>query len=399
MIELDGIEYNVKTPQENAVDLVNTINEYASTNGVTNSEGEIINIDSNPTNPLYLICYGLSYLITVLQKLLYSAACSLNISRSSSRQLLNLAEVAGVKRKPATKTIISALAYAENNNPCTITTTLSSTVTYGNDTLVFHPTFQVTIPAGGVARIILECETYGSYTLAENTITAFDAPVSGLRRLISQASTPGQDVEPISSLRSRLYNRGEEYTRCDKAMAAISALPGVSLCNIYFNYSTDSDVIINGITVHPRRALLLVQGYSPQIAKTFYSHLICDTTQGPAGRNIDQTYTTQGHQDLTVHIVTPDSQPLYVAIYTGITLDVGQIADLQDLVCTLANSLTIGQSVSSVDIINIIQDYVEGYQIKGVSLSLDDVDYTYKQTPPQDTLFSLIPGNIHVLES
>ena len=79
MITLDGIEYTVKTPEENASDLVNYINDYCAAHNVKNSKGEVINIAANETNPLYMILYGNAYLATVLQKLIYSAACRMSV--------------------------------------------------------------------------------------------------------------------------------------------------------------------------------------------------------------------------------------------------------------------------------------------------------------------------------
>ena len=130
MITLDGIEYTVKTPEENVSDLVNYINDYCAANNVKNSKGEVINIAANETNPLYMVLYGNAYLATVLQKLIYSAACTMSVPESSEKQLLNIADIAGVVRNSATKTTIIGTVYAEESGgaSCKIMRTLTCTV-------------------------------------------------------------------------------------------------------------------------------------------------------------------------------------------------------------------------------------------------------------------------------
>ena len=55
MLVLDGIEYTVKTPEENASDLVAFVNEYCAARNIKNSKGETIYISANETNPLYMM--------------------------------------------------------------------------------------------------------------------------------------------------------------------------------------------------------------------------------------------------------------------------------------------------------------------------------------------------------
>ena len=46
MLSLDGIEYTVKTPEENASDLVSFINDYCRSHGIKNSLGEDVYIEA-----------------------------------------------------------------------------------------------------------------------------------------------------------------------------------------------------------------------------------------------------------------------------------------------------------------------------------------------------------------
>lgn len=217
MLMLDGLEYTVKTPEENVSDVVAFINDYCATNGIKNSLGEIINIDANEANPLYMMCFGMSYLTTVLQKLIYSAGCSMSVPESSERQLLNIADIAGVTRSSATRTVIQGTVYANEQDTgavdCVITRELSATVSSGTYNLVFHPAFDVTVPIGEARQIVFIAEDYGAYNISENTIIQFDDIVPGFRKMITKASTPGQEQESISSLRARIQRRSVEGTQ------------------------------------------------------------------------------------------------------------------------------------------------------------------------------------------
>src|SRR5574344_910779 len=118
MIDLDGKTFTIKTPTENTETLLNYINSYCSENNIRNSKGELIYISANFTNPLYLILWGLGYFITAIQNLIYSIGKSLNVQEASDEQLLNIADMAGIKRGSASVTTFTAQVRArETTDP------------------------------------------------------------------------------------------------------------------------------------------------------------------------------------------------------------------------------------------------------------------------------------------
>lgn len=398
MVELDGIQYDVKTPDENANDIVATINDYAAKNKVTNSKGEVINIEANTTNPLYMICYGVAYLISIVQKLIYNVGCAFNIARASEKQLLNIADMAGVKRKSASKTTILCMVYASLTESCSITSEMSVTIPYGSSNLVFHPAYDIEIVAGGAKNVVLICETTGSYSIASGTVTQFDDAVAGLRSITSSASVPGQKEESIADLRQRIQRREESFTQIDKAANAIADLEGVSLCNIFYNYSPDSETIIRDITVPPRQALLLVQGYSNLIAETFYKYMMCLTAGATSSRNIPQDYTTLSGQVIPVNIITPITKDVYIRVYVVSALQDSTKTSIKDTICTLAENLTIAQTLSSKDITKLLVENFPSLEFRGVELGEDDTAYTYKVVPKDDELIVFNVNKIQILE-
>ena len=405
---LDGMEYDVKTPEENVDDLITFINDYCAANNVTNSLGEVIYIENTEANPFYMLAYGLSYLTTVMQKLIYNAGCAISLSESSPRQLLNLSDIAGIKRATATRTVIQGVVYAqqeiEDTGTCVITQNLEATITIAGMDVTFHPAFDVTIPAGESRAIVLIAEQYGSYSIAANTITQFDDTIPGFRMMATSASTPGQDMEPIASLRARLQRRSVEGTQTDRAAAAIQSLEGVAMCNIYFNYSPrEVEYVAYGdssITVQPRTALLIVQGWSNDIAKVFYRYLFCATSGGDVPGAQALTYTTKAGQELTIYVVPPHPRSIYINVYIKNRLSYEQVDGIKDVICSLAGTLAIGQELSSADVINVVSSNYSNLTVQGSTISLTGADgtYAYKQTPEATDVLIFNADNIHVIE-
>ena len=408
MILLDGVEYDVKTPNENTDDLVTYINNYCESNNIQNSLGEVIHIEANEANPFYQLCYGLGYLTSVMQRLIYSAGCGISVAEASPRQLLNLADIAGIHRTAATRTVIQGVVYSNLADagavPCSITQSLEATVTISGTGVTFHPAFDVTVPVGESRSIVLIAEEYGAFNIAANTITAFDDTVPGFRLMSTGASTPGQDEESISSLRERLQRRTVEGTQVERAATAIQNLEGVSLCNIYFNYSPrNSEQVAYGdtnITVAPRTALVLVQGWSNDIAKVFYRYMLCATSGSEVSGAQSLSYITKAGQELTVYVVPPKQIPIYINIYIKDSLSYEQVDGIKDIICSLAANLTIGETLSSVDITSVVGENYTNLEIQGAELSLPGTagTYSYKQTPPATGVFALSLDNINVIE-
>lgn len=407
MLMLDGLEYMVKTPEENASDVVAFINDYCASKGIKNSVGEIINIDANETNPLYMMTFGLSYLTTVLQKLIYSAGCSISVSESSERQLLNIADIAGVVRSAATRTVIQGTVYAVEQDvgavDCVITRELSATVSSGTYNLVFHPAFDITVPIGEARQIVLISEDYGAYNISADTITQFDNIVPGFRKMTTRASTPGQEQESIPSLRARIQRRSVEGTQADRAAEAIQSLDGVALCSIYFNESPTNDQVIGsrGLVVPPRQALLMVQGYSDDIAKMFFTHMLCKTAGEAYPINVGayrQDYITRAGQTLPVWVVPPEQIYIYVKVYIYETLTYAQIDSVKDAVCGISSNLTIGQAVTSKMIIDAVTVACPDLTVQGADVSKNGSTYSFSATPNSDEVFIFALDNISVVE-
>lgn len=406
MLTLDGLEYSVKTPEENTDDLVNFINDYCASKNIKNSVGETIYIEKNEANPLFMMVYANAYLATILQKLIYSAGCSMSVPESSDNQLLNIADIAGIARNAATKTTITGTVYSniadEGAVPCVITRELTAVITSGSYQLRFHPAFNVTVPIGEARQIVLICEDYGAFNISENAISSFQEVVPGFRSMTTLASIPGQGQESISSLRTRIQRRAVEGTQADRAAEAIQSLDGVALCSIYFNESPSTPRTIGSrsLVVPPRQALLMVQGYSDDIAKTFFTYMICETAGKEYATSVGaytQNYTTRAGQTLPVWIVPPVQTSIYIELYVYETLTYTQVNGIKDLICSLSSSITIGQAVTTKMIIDVVAGGYPDITIQGAGVSKTPSNFSYQTTPDSDAVFTFSLDNIQVV--
>ena len=404
MIELDGIQYSVNTPEENTTSMVNFINDFCASHDIRNSKNELISIEANTTNPMYMIIYGLAYLVSAVQRLIYNVGCTFSISSSSDRQLLNLATLAGVKRKGASYTVINCIIYASrytDTNPqsCEITTSLSKTLPIEGSNIVFHPAYDITIGIGQARLVPLVAETLGSYSLSAGLVTSFDTPVPGLRQIKSEASIPGREEEKIEELRIRLQNKGAQRTQIDSAIEAIEELPGVIMCNILFNQNPNTSVFVGDIEVEARKALLLLQGYNDKVAETYYKFMTSQTVSTNTERLIGggpQYYVTEANQQIPVYLVSPQIIDVYIQVYITGSASLTLINSVTDALLGMTTKWTIGQGMTTADVINTLKSQLPELEVQGAYISLDGSNFSFQVTPPSDGLLSLEGNNITV---
>ena len=150
---------------------------------------------------------------------------------------------------------------------------------------------------------------------------------------------------------------------------------------MYYNNSAVESTTVAGLTVLPRQALLFVQGYSDKIAETYWSYMLSECAGSENTDAIVQYYETHGGQLLPVYIIPPEQVYVYVRVYldNDITSEEGQ--NFRDTIASLANSLVIGQGVSSASILKLLQEEYPSYAFTGVQVSLDGEEWSFKVTP------------------
>lgn len=432
MIELDGRAYTVKTAAENTSDMLTTINEYCANHDIRNSKGELVYIEAKMSSPIYCILWALGYLVTIIQNLIYSVGASNNVQAASDTQLLNIAQMANIKRAQASLTTVTLMVTAmSDDNPnydatspgCTITS--ENTVTI--DDVIYKPALHpsITLEPGDSKPITLVAQSAGSHAISENTITSFDETIINLDSVRQpEPAIPGQDIESIASLRQRIQRRQLSGTSIDTAISAIRELPGITLCNIYYNPSTQFSISIGQtdgldidyVEVPARFALIIVQGYNSEIGKRYLDFLTAPTvpfttkSTGEVEYSLEgmlfgnainrvlevQIYTTHAHQQIPVLIMKPRIKPVYIKVYIGVTLEKHIVQDMKNAISDIALNLTAGQSITSAMVLNALADYT-AYQLNGAVISSDEGEtYGYKSEQQTDLLWSINAQNIRI---
>lgn len=412
MIELDGVPYNLNSAKENCDAMIQYINQYCIDNNITNTEGEIIQIESNKGNPLYMTLFGVGYLMSRIQELLYSAGCGLSISSSSEKQMETLCDIRHIHRKPQGRTVIRVLIQAVNQtdiiNPeealsavCIITTDLKATVQVEGINYEFRPAYSVNIPLNTATTIPLISTEPCSLRLSPNFITSFDENPSYMASMQSLASVPGQAEETEAQLRTRLQNAVKNSSAVDRAIEAILNLEGVNLCYIFMNMSISETVYAGSVAVPPRQCALFVQGYNDDIPSTFYSYMNCLTAKPvDATRYITRDYITHANQHIPVHIITPEEVKCSIRISTETQLSQQEINRIRDLVLKQSFYMQIGQSLTSKELMDLLRELDPTLPIVGIEVSLsleEEGPWGIAVSPEKDQLLTFDTSYIYVV--
>lgn len=387
MVQLDGVDFTVLTPQENTQSMLDYINRYLSDNQVKNKNGNVIQIATNFTNPLYLFLWGAGYIASIVQRLIFSIGCNFSIASSSERQLNEICQMMGVERRSATKTTMVAVIQA-SGGVCKITKGLSATVKLDGKSLAFSPAFEIDIQDGELASVVLVCSEEGSYEITAGTVTQFDENPENMGSLNVYQSTPGRPMETVAELRQRLVERSVSVSQIERCIQAIRDLSGVTSCNIYYNDKYE-EYVFNGITMPPRSALLYVVGYDDKIGETYCANMMCRTAPVTHEQGLTAVQNVQiANQTYPVYIKAADIVTTLVAVFIKEDLTAGQVEEVQKEIRSICLTLQIGEPLTSDFLLANLQ-YTRNFTVRGIT-----IDGTYMFTP---SAFQIVaPGTINV---
>lgn len=373
MIELDGRSYVVNTPTENALALLDFINQFMVDNDVKDKNGNVVQFKISLASPIWLIIIGIGYMATVCQKIMYAVAQAFNIADCSEQQVLSLAKIARLSRKEGSYTTVVCTATAADTGTCSITTDLIAEVEYEGQTYQFKPIYAVDIPAGTSAEVILICTVTGPVYFEMGAITGFTTEVENLGTFVSSAPQPGSGMESISSLRTRLMTN-EAISPLTGATQGLNALDGITRAVVLYNPNYDSDMVLAGKTVPPKRAIVFVQGYSENIAREYYRHMTAQTYNDGTARQ--QGVLLANGQSFELNYYTPVSVDLYVRVNVPAPISAERELDIKHAIQSLSNSREIGANYTTAYIIDSINANLNFPEIMGVEVSEDGTNWS-----------------------
>ena len=385
MLQLDGRNYNIQSPKDIATDIVNYINSYCASNSIKNRKDEIIYVDMNWSNPLYIVIYGIAYILSIVQKVMYNVACGFSIPDASDRQLVNIAQIANIQRRPAKKTTIRCTVLNNRTDSLTLSRTNPSTtctVQVEGEDVIFRPAWDVTIASGESSLVVLISDNGGSYPVAANDVLEFYNDTILVNNIVitHDASINGTEEESLVSMRERMQARKTQTSRIDSLIEALENLEGVNKAKFFFNYSPSIPSPVHGMNIPPRMGLLIIQGASDNIPDTFYSYMSCETydaSEDVPTRAVTMTFTTKAGQTIPVHYILPVQEEIYIKVYVKSALNTDTENELKLICASAGQNLNINDSLTSSDVIELIHDKNPDILFDGVELSKDGVNYSY----------------------
>ena len=391
-INLDGIDYIMDTPTDNALNLLNYINQYMLDNNIKDTAGEVIQYAVNAASPIWLIILGLGYMLTIWQKLVYGAGQSLSIADCSDQQLLNIGQIRSDGPRPGVATSLVATISATGGD-CIITTDLFAEL----DGIKYFPTFTTTIPSGASLSIPLLGNVVGPQYIPANTITNFTPPLSITDHFGGMTTTnavPGRYQEDISMMRRRFLTTSTPISMLDSCIEELKKLPGIQAANIFFNSHLSDSIIIGGITVPPRSAVMFVQGFSPFIASTCYKFLNIPVVNGTQM----QTYTTLSGQNIAVTFTPPTA----VLFYVKFTVNAGTVPEtykdeIKGIMLASSGVLDIGKNYTQKYLIDPFDNYTV-VDILGLEISMNGTNWGLTTNLNKNEIGVITADSISIVE-
>lgn len=309
--KIDGEEWQPKTASEHADLLIQKINELLQTNGIEDKDGNIIQLQKNYGNALYLLALGDGQRFAENDEALSKAINSFNIELADDQQIQNLLPIAAMTRNPGSYSTLQLAVTASDDGQCVIPA--GTRAPYGDVNFVVQE--ETVVSAGSTATIDTVCDTLGPVVVLTGEITAFESEIANLETVTNPTSSvPGVAPETTNELRKRLLAGDTIKYSLNGCKNALEELTGITHARVYFNYNTSEDLILpGGVEVAPRTAYIVVLGSSDKIAET-YAEYMNAPTQNDA--NAEGSYS-----QVTIHVIAGSGGAATLPQGTSVTYD------------------------------------------------------------------------------
>ena len=232
----------IDTAYNNAVAVINRVNELLNENNIMDSTGsEIAQLEQNVANPAWLFALACGSLHTAWQEKIAKAYSALDPQNCEDDQVLVLASLAGIKRGNGTPTHITVLITNTSAESIVVPIGTSFTETYANQTWVLNK--NVNLGANGQQYVTLYTTTDGEYNVPSGVTFNYDGALSIICESRSDSSG-GSTIESLSSLRNRISQGEDTSNFIIQAKTAIELLSGIESCTIWFNTSSETTLTI-----------------------------------------------------------------------------------------------------------------------------------------------------------
>ncbi|MBP5793617.1 MAG: baseplate J/gp47 family protein [Spirochaetaceae bacterium] len=312
--KIDGVTWEPKTAVEHADLIIDKINQLLQENNVTDKDGNIIQLNKNYGNALYLLALGDGERFADNDAALSQAIDSFNIELADEQQIENLLPIAAITRNPGSYSTLKLTVTASEDGACTIPAGTKAPF----ENMNFVTQAEAIIPAGHTQTLDTVADVIGPVVVLTGEVTAFDTEIANLESVENLVSSvPGNAAETTDSLRRRILKGQTIPYSLDGVKIALEELTGVNHARVYFNYNVDGNLTLPGnIEIYPRTAYIVINGQSDELAKTYAKYMSAPTQNigDPTGTKTTVNLTlTAGPEGASVGI----GEAMF--IYNGVT--------------------------------------------------------------------------------
>lgn len=374
--EIAGMTWTPESASQHAAEILSAMNALLQAQGLPT-------VAATPANALWLFMLAVGSKEQTQDDDLSQAINSFNLALASDQQIVSLLPIAGTSLIPGAYSTITMEVIAGSGS---VTVPSGTLLPYG--TVNFVTASGITVPTSGTGFVDATCDTLGAVVVPANGLTAFGTNIPNLSSVFNPAAAVvGRDVETANQARQRLINGQTIGWNLNGVQQAISAIPGISACVVYFNESTTTDLTLTGtVVVPPRNCKIIVAG--DDASGTMIASAYLERITPPTTGAYTQFYTFLSGQSFPVYYDVANSQSVYVRVYydTNVPTQSGFGTELATILEAL--TFTIGQTIST----NTVLDALIGFQfasIIGATVSLDGITYGNKVSINADSIPSI----------
>ena len=273
--KINNETWTPKTAVEHADLIIDKINQLLQENNVTDKDGNIIQLNKNYGNALYLLALGDGERFADNDAALSKAIDSFNIELADEQQIENLLPIAAITRNPGSYSTLKLTVTASEDGPCTIPAGTKAPF----ENMNFVTQAEAIIPAGHTQTLDTVADVIGPVVVLTGEVTSFDTEIANLESVENLVSSvPGNAAETTDSLRRRILKGNTIPYSLDGVKIALEELTGINHARVYFNYNVSGNLTLPGnIEVTPRTAYIVVNGQSDKLAETYAKYMSAPT--------------------------------------------------------------------------------------------------------------------------
>lgn len=285
--DINGETWEPQTATQHADSIIAEINRLLQENEIQDKDGNIVQLNKNFSNALYLLTLGNGQRFADNDAKLSQAINSFNIELCDDQQIENLLPIAAITRNPGSYSTLTIVVTASEDGQCVVPA--GARLPYQNVNFVVQN--ETVISAGSSATIETVCDTLGPVVVLTGEVTEFENEIANMESVTNPTSSvPGIAPETTNALRRRLINADTIKYSLDGCKRALEELTGITHARVYFNYNTSETMeLAGGVEVDPRTAYIVILGSSDKIAETYAEYMSAPTQNDP---NAEGTYST-----------------------------------------------------------------------------------------------------------